>query len=58
MINSNLFAMQMHLVSIWCSDANASGVLILSFQSLKNDADMWESFPPPGRVTATLGTNV
>ena len=40
-----------------CSDANASGVLVLSFQFLKNDVDTGESFPPR-RVTATLGTNV
>jgi len=41
-----------------CSDANVSGVLILSFQSLKNNSDTWESFPPPRGVTATLGTNI
>jgi len=41
-----------------CSNANASDLLILSFQSLKNDADTWESFTPPGGVTVALGTNV
>jgi len=25
---------------------------------LKNDADTWESFTPPGGVTVALGTNV
>ena len=39
------------------SDANASGVLVLTFQSLENGADTGESFPPRG-VTATLGANV
>jgi len=31
-----------------CSDANASGVFVLSFQSLKNDTDTGESFSPRG----------
>ena len=35
--------------------ANASGVLVLSFQSLKNDTDMGSLTLPRG-VTAALGT--
>jgi len=37
--------------------ANASGDLVLSFQSLKNDTDMGSLTLPRG-VTAALGTNV
>jgi len=61
-VNWNLFARlsisTLPATTLECSDANASGVLVLSFQSLKNDADMGRgSFPPRG-VTAALGANV
>ena len=40
------------------SDANACGVLVLSFQSLKDDPDTGESFPPCGSYFRLIGTNV